>query len=500
MKPTPFSKDCSWLILSAIVVTSAFALNSAHAAVAVDGIRNGAEAYASLATQSTTSNWSEGGQEALASLHAVQDGNTLALHLAARVNNRSIILFIDSKSGGQTFIPKPLITFGGEQDQINNLGTDALVGMTFESGFTPDHAVRIFGDGATGAFVNLFDLTAGTRIEAGNAGIGTISKGIISEMRADSLGVSGTVDSADYSAANKGVEMKLNLAALGVPSGPQTVKLMAILVDTNSTYGSNQVLGSRISTADIAGAISSINFETEAGTQTLSVPVIGPDSRKVTFSVNMTDEITKGNFDVINDRVKVLFFSGSASPTPGEIFLTRVGTSNIYSGDLMTEGTETASFGNYKFYNTKAGAPNNGFEYGADRFFPLGPLNIDQPLATVFFRPNSFALWSNTFSDGQSATQDRDGDGVKNALEYFMGSNNSQFTPNPQVVTTLGVRTVSWPRDVFAVGVTYKVSTSENLVNWSDVTSSAVDSAGTLTYTLPNASPKLFVRLEVTAP
>ncbi|MBC8127014.1 MAG: hypothetical protein H8M99_07710 [Gloeobacteraceae cyanobacterium ES-bin-144] len=489
------------------ICTALIAVPTTHAAVTVDGVRNVAEVYNLLANQTTVSNWNNGSgvgaakHEALANIHAIQDANTLAVHLAARVNARGIILFIDSKSGGQTFIPDNLISFGGEENYINNLGTNTTSGMTFETGFTPDYAVRIYGDGTTGAFVNIYDLTAGTRTEAGNAGVGVISKGFISQMRADSLGTAGNVDSTDYAAANKGVEMKLNLAALGVPSGAQTVKLMAVLVDIDSNYGSNQVLASRTSTtADIAEAINSINFQSEANIQTLPVSVIGPASRKITFNVNMTDEITKGNFNVTNDRVKVLFFSGSASPTPGEIFLTDTDTDQIYTGSLMVEGAEATAFGNYKFFNTKSGAPNSGFEYGADRTFNLGPLDVDQTLPVVVFRPNSFALWSAEFSDGQSGQQDKDGDGVKNALEYFMGSNNSQFTSNPQVVTVLGVRSITWPRDVYAVGVTFKVTTSENLSDWADVTGSVVQSGGTLKYTLPMLTPKLFVRLEVTVP
>ena len=196
---------------------------------------------------------------------------TLAIHLAARVQGRGIILFVDSKAGGRNFIPNNLITFGGEENYINSLGADGSSGMTFESGFEADYAIRVYGDGATGAFVNIYNLAAGTRTEAGNAGVADISKGIISLMRAFNLGA-GSVNSADYAAAVDGVEMKLNLAALGVLPGAQTVKLMAILVDTNSTYGSNQVLASRTSTTDdIAGAINSINFQTETGTQTLSV-------------------------------------------------------------------------------------------------------------------------------------------------------------------------------------------------------------------------------------
>jgi hypothetical protein len=67
-------------------------------------------------------------------------------------------------------------------------------------------------------------------------------------------------------------------------------------------------------------------------------------------------------------------------------------------------------------------------------------------------------------------------------------------------VTTVGVRTISWPHDVFAVGVTYKVWTSQSLTTWTDVTVNAVDSAGTVKYMIPTITPKLFVRLEVAVP
>jgi hypothetical protein len=69
---------------------------------------------------------------------------------------------------------------------------------------------------------------------------------------------------------------------------------------------------------------------------------------------------------------------------------------------------------------------------------------------------------------------------------------------NPGVVNTGGVMTVSWPHDPNAVGITYKVQTSENLESWADVT--AVDANGFLTYTVPPGSPRLFVRLAVEVP
>lgn len=474
--------------------------NPVQAQVTVDGVRNTGEYTGAVVfNQATVSNWTDGGgQEALANIHAVQDGNALAIHLAARVYQRGIILFIDSKSGGRTFISKPLITFGGEEDTINNLGTDTVTGMTFETDFTPDYAIRIYGDGGTGAFVNTYDLTAGTRTEAGNAGVAVISSGFISQMRANSLETVGTVDSADYSAANKGVEMKLDLAALGAPFGPQSIKLMAVLVNVDSTYGSNQVLASRTSTTgDIAGAINSINFQTESNPQTISIPVTGPESRPVVFSVNMNEEIAKGFFNPVSDRVKVDFFTGLASPTPGEIYLTDEDNNKIYTGTLLATGTVSNLFGEYKFLNTRS-TPNFGFEYGANRDFNLGPLNTTQALATVVFR-SSYSAWSDAFSGGQPATGDNDGDGIKNGIECFMGSFNNQFTPNPGPVS--GV--ITWPRSVDSAGIPFKVEISDNLSTWQNVATSAYSANLTITdsevvFTLPTGVGKIFTRLNVT--
>ena len=77
-----------------------------------------------------------------------------------------------------------------------------------------------------------------------------------------------------------------------------------------------------------------------------------------------------------------------------------------------------------------------------------------------------------------------------------MGEKGSLFTPNPQAVAGL----ISWPHSSAAVGASFKVWTSESLTTWTDVTLDAVDSAGTVKYTIPTITPKLFVRLEVTAP
>ena len=107
-----------------------------------------------------------------------------------------------------------------------------------------------------------------------------------------------------------------------------------------------------------------------------------------------------------------------------------------------------------------------------------------------------YASWAAVNAGGQTADQDWNNDGVPNGIAYFMGATGR--ATNPGVVNTGGVLTVAWPHDPNAVGITYKVQSSENLESWADVT--AVDANGFLTYTVPPGSPKLFVRLAVEVP
>ena len=78
-----------------------------------------------------------------------------------------------------------------------------------------------------------------------------------------------------------------------------------------------------------------------------------------------------------------------------------------------------------------------------------------------------------------------------------MGANNSQFTANPQIVANL----ISWPRNPFATGVSFKVWSSDNLSTWTNVTNNAdISNPNFVKYSVLPGDPKRFVRLEVSAP
>lgn len=122
---------------------------------------------------------------------------------------------------------------------------------------------------------------------------------------------------------------------------------------------------------------------------------------------------------------------------------------------------------------------------------------FDETTGTLTLSQGGYASWAAANAGGQDPDLDFDLDGVENGVEFFMGETGSTFTTNPTVVTTGGVRTVTWPKSASFNG-TYKVETSDNLVNWTNVTGSVVDNGSSVVYTLPTGSPKVFVRLVVT--
>ncbi len=114
-------------------------------------------------------------------------------------------------------------------------------------------------------------------------------------------------------------------------------------------------------------------------------------------------------------------------------------------------------------------------------------------ILTVQAAASGYATWASANAGGQTADLDFDNDGVANGVEFFMGQTGSSFTANPPLVGN----TVTWPKSAGFVG-SYKVETSTDLVNWTDVTGSAVDNGTSVSYTLPTGNPKLFVHLVVT--
>jgi hypothetical protein len=105
---------------------------------------------------------------------------------------------------------------------------------------------------------------------------------------------------------------------------------------------------------------------------------------------------------------------------------------------------------------------------------------------------SNYQSWAAIHAQSQLAYQDADHDGVPNAVEFFMGAPDG-FTANPGVVN----RKVTWPRHATAASFTVQIS--DNLAQWTDVSSG--DAALEITpsqvrYTL--SGTRKFCRLAVT--
>ncbi|MEM1085774.1 MAG: hypothetical protein AAGI48_16825 [Verrucomicrobiota bacterium] len=252
-------------IVGGVLLTTS--LTHSPALAAIDGTDDGTEGYATLSTQVHAPAWGNG--NFLGNVKAVQDSANLNVILSGKVDNNALLFFIDSKPGGINSIANNTITSGGEEFTINNLD-----GFTFETGFDADFAVRIFGNGS-GAFINTYDLNTGVRAFAGNALGANISSGFIADASAI-----WTDAPVDPTTAVNGVELSLDISALGVPTGTQDVKLFALVINGDSNFASNQMQGSQDGAGVVGGSIVGYSLETEPGTQTntVSVTAANPDN------------------------------------------------------------------------------------------------------------------------------------------------------------------------------------------------------------------------------
>jgi fibronectin type 3 domain-containing protein len=118
-----------------------------------------------------------------------------------------------------------------------------------------------------------------------------------------------------------------------------------------------------------------------------------------------------------------------------------------------------------------------------------------------------FSGWQLANSTAGGLDEDHDGDGVANGIEYFLGgdSNTTGFTPLPGVVTTAGVRSVTWTKAASYSGVygsDFWIETSATLAPpWTPETEggNVTITGDEVKFTFP-AGTEYFARLKVTGP
>jgi hypothetical protein len=122
-----------------------------------------------------------------------------------------------------------------------------------------------------------------------------------------------------------------------------------------------------------------------------------PQNRPVTFSIDMTVLEAAGGFTPGVDSIKVV---GSFNnwDTGGTAYqLADPEADGTYTGTFTIFGDADTSI-TYKFFNTKSGAPNGGYENDPNRTAVLGAADAPQTLPTVYWNNNSGQARDVTFS------------------------------------------------------------------------------------------------------
>ena len=255
---------------------------------AIDGIDDGFEGYLNRTVQTWPTRWSS--YNALTNIRSSQNGDRLNLLIGGCASGNSMLLFIDSRAGGVNRITPGLVS-GPDAAVIDNLALDGGTGLTFEQGFAADHVIRV--GGIPEAVVHIANLQAPGLISAiGSSGTAPISGGFVAKIATKWNPV--ILDPSRFSRCERGIEISLDLMALGLQPGANRIKLFALLVNDFSTLGSNQSLPSRGVDTDIGSAVNTVNFANESGNQMLAIDVTIENEPLDTDADGLPDAVETG--------------------------------------------------------------------------------------------------------------------------------------------------------------------------------------------------------------
>jgi hypothetical protein len=265
-RPLPF--------LAALFVATMLT-RQATADVVVDGEITGDGYGAPVAVQSVNTGFGDNdgfsqGSE-LNAAYARIEGGMLHVALTGNLedNFNKLVLFFDSKAGGQNALDSDTNSFGSNPvvDQSPFPGDPGMFqkmtaggATTFDSGFFADYVLVLrhgftgsdnrfdvdFGvlGGAASQYLGVFDPTMAT---GGSTGVGAnaspISIGLNNSNVAGVVAGNGAADSSAATSVTTGIELSLSLADLGNPLIGDNIKITAYITNSNHDYVSNQFLG-----------------------------------------------------------------------------------------------------------------------------------------------------------------------------------------------------------------------------------------------------------------
>jgi hypothetical protein len=206
-----------------------------------------AKALQTTPTQFGDNNGMSGGSE-LDGAYARVDGTDLYVTLTGNLENggNKVVLFIDANpnTGQPTFLgTNPSVDFGNSSN---------LAGLTFDRGFRPESFLSLSHNSGS-LFVNYALMNGaggnGTYLSAGSNAFTQpldFGGGVLGEISFDNSNTAGVTGAAlgNPGAVNTGIEIRIPLSVLGgTVTGTTPVHVMALVVNGNYDYLSNQTLG-----------------------------------------------------------------------------------------------------------------------------------------------------------------------------------------------------------------------------------------------------------------
>jgi hypothetical protein len=164
--------------------------------------------------------------------------------------------------------------------------------------------------------------------------------------------------------------------------------------------------------------------------------VPNPDTRPVTFSVDMSVQIAEGNFDPITDEVYLRGINEGWDAEDALVMDESQEEESVYEITVSVEGPETG-MEEYKYYR----APADDFEAGVyelegeeNRVLELGPADTPQTLETVFF-------------DNEAPAPDPDTREVTFSVDMSVQIAEGNFDPEVDEATLTGAFT-GWENNI----------------------------------------------------
>ena len=272
--------------------------------------------------------------------------------------------------------------------------------------------------------------------------------------------------------------MTLTKTGLGtqVLSSPNTHTGATLINAGTMALGANDVLpATAVSIAD--ATLDAATFADTVGTLDVTGPAtinLGTDG-KIAFAASNLIDWSDGSVQGGTLTITGTFVSGSSL---------RFGTNNMgLTAGQLARITATG--------------------FGAFALDPDGYLTANPIVSFPLWITSLFTGGASVPADKQGPNDDPDNDGIRNLIEYAVAGHDPT-SPNPSV-GTFSSNLISFTKRPGTIGLTYAIQDSTDLGAtdlWAEVppSPSYINNATTIAHTLvPDTSPKIFLRLKVTA-